>query len=261
MVASTYAELTPMQQRILTFLAQADAWQSRQDMYKFVGTTKGYSVALGAPTGMHHPNSLEALALVERQGNFRFKYRLSSSGRLVVAKAGQGRANPTSRLARTIDVETSALSADALESAIERGELSFPSAVSTGESTAARRARRGQAALRRIIMRNYGRCCAVCDVTESGLLRASHIARWADCPNARGKLANVICLCVFHDALFEQGYWMLSDELCPMKGRKSKSATVSAMLPSALAFKRPARHPPSVQYVRQHRARHGGAEQ
>lgn len=74
--------LTLMQQRILQFLADADDWRTRQDMYDFVGTTKGYSLALGAPTGKHHPNSLEARGLVQRRGGTRFAYKISPAGRL-----------------------------------------------------------------------------------------------------------------------------------------------------------------------------------
>jgi hypothetical protein len=45
--------LSSQQWRILEFLAQATDWCTRQDMYAFVGTEKGYSRALGAPTGRH----------------------------------------------------------------------------------------------------------------------------------------------------------------------------------------------------------------
>ena len=91
MTLQTYSKLTPMQQKILKFLAQNDAWHSRQDMYEFVGKTKGYSAALGAPRGADHPNSRETLGLVERQGEKQFKYRISPHGRSILAEYEEGK--------------------------------------------------------------------------------------------------------------------------------------------------------------------------
>lgn len=76
--------LTSMQRRILQFLQEAGDWRSRQDMYAFVGTEKGYSRALGAPTGKHHPQSLEALGLVQRRGEKRFAYKITAAGHLIL---------------------------------------------------------------------------------------------------------------------------------------------------------------------------------
>ena len=76
--------LSSQQWRILEFLAQATDWCTRQDMYAFVGTEKGYSKALGAPNGTHHPNSLETLGLVERRGENRLMYKITPDGRRVV---------------------------------------------------------------------------------------------------------------------------------------------------------------------------------
>ena len=76
--------LSSQQWRILEFLAQAMDWCTRQDMYSFVGTEKGYSKALGAPNGRHHPNSLETLGLVERSGDKRLRYKITPKGRRVI---------------------------------------------------------------------------------------------------------------------------------------------------------------------------------
>jgi len=51
-------------------------------------------------------------------------------------------------------------------------------------------------ALRKKTLANYRESCALCDVNDKGLLVSSHIARWADQPEARGLLSNTICLCV-----------------------------------------------------------------
>jgi hypothetical protein len=53
-------------------------------MYAFAGTNKGYSRALGAPNGRYHPNSLEALGLVERRGLRHLTYKITPAGRRVL---------------------------------------------------------------------------------------------------------------------------------------------------------------------------------
>jgi putative restriction endonuclease len=87
-------------------------------------------------------------------------------------------------------------------------------------------------------------------------LVASHISRWADDPEARGHLANVICFCVFHDAVFEEGYFSLSDSCAPLKKRQ-QNATVAAILDLIGSFRMPLSNPPAVEYLRKHRRRVG----
>jgi len=62
------------------------------------------------------------------------------------------------------------------------------------------------------------------------LLVASHVVGWAESVEDRGILANVICLCRIHDALFEAGYWSLSDGLDVLKKARLKSKTVRRIL-------------------------------
>lgn len=86
--------LSSQQWRILEFLAQATDWYTRQDMYAFVGTEKGYSKALGAPTGKDHRDSLEARGLVERRDPIPFTYKITAEGRRVLEghRTGKGTA-------------------------------------------------------------------------------------------------------------------------------------------------------------------------
>jgi putative restriction endonuclease len=44
----------------------------------------------------------------------------------------------------------------------------------------------------------------MCDIDDPEILIASHIVRWSEEKATRGLSENVICLCVLHDALFEQ---------------------------------------------------------
>ena len=101
---------------------------------------------------------------------------------------------------------------DVLENAIEKGFLELPDVV-TSSDDAVVRIRRGMSALRKKTLSNYSDSCALCDVNDPGLLVASHIARWADHPEARGLLSNTICFCTLHDKLFENGYFSMNDEL------------------------------------------------
>jgi predicted restriction endonuclease len=50
-------------------------------------------------------------------------------------------------------------------------------------------------------------------------------------------LSNVICLCRFHDALFEQGYWSLANDLSVTKicGRRLNYAASSNPWASAIS--------------------------
>jgi predicted restriction endonuclease len=44
------------------------------------------------------------------------------------------------------------------------------------------------------------------------MLTASHIVLWSSDKFNRGLLRHVICLCVFHDSLFEQGKLTIQDD-------------------------------------------------
>ena len=64
--------------------------------------------------------------------------------------------------------------------------------------------RNGQDVLRKHVLSNYSSKCAMCEINDHYLLRASHIIPWSEDKSKRGILENVICLCVLHDALFEK---------------------------------------------------------
>jgi hypothetical protein len=104
-----------------------------------------------------------------------------------------------------IDVESQDLTDEVIDLAIQEERLRM-GIVPTDSAVTLARQRRGQERLRRLTLLNYDSMCALCDVNDLSLLITSHIVGWAEAPEARGMLSNVICLCQFHDVLFEQGY-------------------------------------------------------
>lgn len=104
-----------------------------------------------------------------------------------------------------VDIEVADLSDSEIDAAIQKRLLRL-GRVETGVTMAEARRRRGQARLRVLVLQSYSSRCAVCEVPDLCLLVASHIVPWADAPDSRGDLGNLLCLCRFHDALFENGY-------------------------------------------------------
>lgn len=155
-----------------------------------------------------------------------------------------------------VDVEVVELSDEQIDAKIRRRLLRL-GRVETGTEVGATRRRRGQARVRALALDNYGQRCAVCDVSDPRLLVTSHILPWAEAPDARGDLSNVILLCCFQDRLFELGYWALSDELSVLRRASIESTTIRALIPTAMAFRRPASNAPGADYLRYHRLRHG----
>jgi HNH endonuclease len=128
--------------------------------------------------------------------------------------------------------------------------------VPTNVQQAIVRQRKGQARLRTLTILNYEASCAVCDITEQRLLIASHIVGWAEGPDHRGDLSNVICLCRIHDPLFEAGYWSLDDSLALLK-KRAQSKTITLVLDAMTAFRPPLKHCPAQCFVKHHRGRSG----
>jgi hypothetical protein len=146
---------------------------------------------------------------------------------------------------------------DVLDHATQSGTLVLAD-VDTSDAIRQLRARRGMAAVRRATLLNYRGRCALCDIADAQLLVASHIARWADRPDARGQLANVICLCRVHDPLFELGYFALSDELAVIWRPAIASAAIRTWAGICTGpFRTPLQQPPAIAYLREHRLRAG----
>ena len=158
---------------------------------------------------------------------------------------------------QAVDLTCEDLAEDIVENAIVRDALLVPDVpvrVEVGEA----RLRVGRDALRRLTLANYGGQCAVCDTCDPFLLVTSHVARWADRPDARGKLSNTICFCALHDQLFEHGYFGLQDDLrVIVKADVGGRAVRTWLEHCTTAFQRPRSHPPMVEFLREHRWRVG----
>jgi len=155
-----------------------------------------------------------------------------------------------------INVEDQDLTDGEIDDALRANRLRI-GMVPTDSHEALTRQRRGQARIRTLTVINYRGSCAVCDVTDRDLLVASHIVRWADSPEQRGDLSNVICLCRIHDALFEIGYWSLDDGLRPLKRASVASDTIRRLLEAMTSFASPLEYSPGAAALAQHRQRVG----
>jgi hypothetical protein len=160
------------------------------------------------------------------------------------------------RSGEVIDVESQDLTDEVIDWAIREARLRM-GRVPTDNAVTLARQRRGQERLRRLTLLNYDSMCALCDVNVPSLLATSHIVGWAEAPEARGLLSNVICLCQFHDVLFEQGYWSLADDFTLLRKSPLRSRTLVSLLDSVLQFRRPHDHPPAASFLHQHRLRWG----
>jgi hypothetical protein len=154
-----------------------------------------------------------------------------------------------------IQAEENDLPDQVLDKAIENKKLRFD-VIETGETSRQTLQRKGQSHLRQLTLQNYGFQCALCDVSKYDLLVASHVARWADCPQGRGDLANVICLCRWHDPLLEYGLLSLTDEHQLLK-KDANSKFLEQLLQSTNTYREPRKVPLDPVYLALHRERTG----
>jgi hypothetical protein len=155
-----------------------------------------------------------------------------------------------------INVESEDLPDDALDFAIQNNRLAL-GILPASDQLALTRQRKGQQRIRLATLENYQRQCAFCDVKDNDLLIASHISRWADEPEHRGNLANLICMCHFHDVLFEKGYFTLSDNYEILKRKNVTSKTVLMLLKQMDKLRLPQTYNPASLFLHKHRLRTG----
>ncbi len=155
-----------------------------------------------------------------------------------------------------IDVDDEDLTDEAIDHAIRARRLILRE-IETANSQVLGRRRKGQDRLRRLSLDQYSNTCALCDLSDRRLLIASHILPWSESEEFRGRLDNVICLCRFHDTLFEYGYWSLSDELTVVKRNNAPYAAIRVLLDGITIFRAPTEFVPAIDFVRGHRARFG----
>lgn len=108
-----------------------------------------------------------------------------------------------------------------------------------------------QRLLRRRVIENYSSKCALCDVKEEDLLICSHIKPWSIDEENRLNPSNAICLCVWHDKLFDKGYYSLSDNY-EIEISKLTPKYISEKLQD-LEFHSPGMDIPKTEFLRYHR--------
>ena len=155
-----------------------------------------------------------------------------------------------------IDVENVDLEEPEIDSRIRR-KLLILGRVETDNPVSIARRRRGQDRIRAMTLQNYGSQCALCDISDPALLIASHVVPWSVSAESRGDLSNVLCLCKFHDVLFELGYWSLSDGYEVIRKPVAGAWAIGALLPSEIEFRRPGDFDPARTYLAQHRKHYG----
>ena len=156
-----------------------------------------------------------------------------------------------------IDASAEDLPEDVLENAIANDSLILKD-VETASAVGASRIRIGVAVLRKKTLLNYSNCCALCDINDKRLLVTSHIARWADNPDARGLLSNTICFCTLHDKLFENGYFSMKDNLHLLWKSHQKIKAIEIWRNDCTEkFKLPLYKNPNPIFIQQHRIRTG----
>ena len=120
--------------------------------------------------------------------------------------------------------------------------------------------RQGHAKFSKTIKENYGYSCAICGITEPEFLISGHISTWAEDENNRLNPKNGICLCSLHDKAFEHGYISLDDDYNIILNKKIKHQSVLFKELARFDHKRiklPAKFYPGVEYLRNHRRKHG----
>jgi predicted restriction endonuclease len=155
-----------------------------------------------------------------------------------------------------LEIENEDLPDQAIDIALLENKLKFGEVITSDEQILARQ-RKGQKRLRELTLKNYNHSCALCDIDDPNLLITSHISRWADDLEARGFLSNTLCLCSFHDVLFENGYISLSDDYSILKRTDVKNNIIHQLLESTIKFKTPKKYQPDRKYLQKHRRRAG----
>ena len=96
------------------------------------------------------------------------------------------------------------------------GPIDSPSSYDIPDYSSKTKVRLGQDRVRALALSNYEEKCCVCGIDHPDLLRASHIIPWSKRTSTRGDPRNVLCLCSFHDSLFDSGLIGIRDDFTIM---------------------------------------------
>lgn len=255
--AASNGKLSPGQVVILRVLREAGTGIGR----KVLVLKCGLAPPKSAKSGLYSSDWLRILNELESHGlisilrsrasrSSSYLHEITRDGRRLLDEAEVAVA-PIS-----LNIEECDLSDDEIDHALQTNRLQF-GIVATDFQQAIVRQRRGQSRIHELTLRNYQGMCAVCDVRDPALLIASHVVGWADAPEHRGNLSNVVCLCRIHDPLFEYGYWSLGNDLELLTQKNQPSVMICQILDGLSCFRTPTDFAPAPQFTKRHRERFG----
>ncbi len=112
------------------------------------------------------------------------------------------------------------------------------------------KARVYQDKLREIVLDNYNKTCAICDINKTDLLICSHIKPWNIDKEERLNPKNAICFCALHDKMFDRGYFSLDVEYKIIFGKKA-DFHIKELLKNT-SFKKPKHNEPDKKLLKYH---------
>lgn len=110
----------------------------------------------------------------------------------------------------------------------------------------------GQNILREIILDNYSNQCAMCKVDINELLICSHIVPWSIDHKNRLNPKNAICLCSWHDSLFDKGFISMKDDYKIITSSRIPDYLKLNLTTTYLRL--PKENKPEIAFIRYHRA-------
>lgn len=138
-----------------------------------------------------------------------------------------------------------------------------PSVMPTGPTEDVRktRVRLVQQFFRAAVLSSYETRCAVCQISESQLLVASHIIPWAEDAKRRADPTNGLALCALHDKAFDRALISFDESMKLMVSSRLKERRVVAVHRAAFIdlegqpLYRPIRCDPDPDAIAKHRGR------
>lgn len=130
--------------------------------------------------------------------------------------------------------------------------------ITTGETGGTGKTRHGQTDFRDAVRKRYDDECLLCEISDPGLLQASHILGWSDFEEYRGDPGNGLLLCYNHHRAFDLNMFTLTEDYEVVVRPKFEPSseflrsTVIEQIGEPLMFPN---EPPSKEYLRIHNSR------
>lgn len=115
----------------------------------------------------------------------------------------------------------------------------------------------GQDLIRKRMLEIYNNRCAMCNIDNPDLLRASHIIPWSENKQTRLDLRNIILLCGLHDLAFENGLITISNnyKICLNDISRGASEVLNNITHKNLRLPELTEYYPRQDYLSHHRSK------